>query len=90
LGFAELDRPRAPVRLAAPVESRAGRTDFVRATLAWRDGALWATPTGPQLSGYLTPQSRAHGLLVVPEEAERLEQGVQAEVIVWRLPGASS
>ena len=87
LGFAELDRPRVPVRLAEPVESRPGRTEFGRATLAWRDRALWATPTGPQLSGYLTPQTRAHGLLVVPEEAERLEQGAEAEVIVWRLPG---
>jgi molybdopterin molybdotransferase len=89
LGHAELDRPRVPVRIAAAVESRAGRTDFLRATLEWRDGALWAAPAGPQLSGYLTPQSRAHGLLVVPEAVERLEAGAAAEAFVWRLPAAS-
>jgi len=85
-GYAQLDRPRAPVRAAELVESRAGRTDFVRCTLSWRDGGLWASPVGAQVSGHLVPQSRAHGLLVVPEEAERLSAGDAATAIVWRLP----
>lgn len=86
-GHAQLDRPRVPVRAATAVESRAGRTDFVRVTLEWRDGSLWATPAGLQLSGHLSPQARAHALLVVPEEAERLAEGDRAEAFVWRLPG---
>jgi len=85
-GHAELDRPRAPARAAERVESREGRTDFVRATLAWREGALWASPAGAQVSGHLLPQSRAHALLVVPEAAARLEPGDPAEALVWRLP----
>ncbi len=85
-GHAVLDRPRVPVRVAVDVESRASRTDFVRATLEWRDGSLWASPAGTQLSGHLAPQSRAHALLVVPEEADRLVSGAAAEAFVWRLP----
>jgi molybdopterin molybdotransferase len=88
-GHAQLDRPRAPVRVGQAVESRAGRTDFVRCSLAWRDGTLWAEPAGAQVSGHLVPQSRAHGLLVVPEAADRLAEGASATAIVWRLPGVA-
>jgi molybdopterin biosynthesis enzyme len=72
--------------VAAAVESRAGRTDFVRATLEWRDAELWATPAGAQLSGHLRPQSQAHALLVVPEAAERLAVSERAEALVLRMP----
>jgi len=85
-GFADLDRPRVPVRAGRAIESRTGRTDFVRARLEWRDDALWAEPAGAQVSGHLLPQARAHALLVVPEEAARLEAGERAEAIAWHLP----
>lgn len=85
-GFARLDRPRAPVRMAREVASRPGRTDFVRCTLAWREGLLWATPAGEQVSGHLAPQSRAHALVVVPEAAAALREGDAAEALVLRLP----
>jgi molybdopterin molybdotransferase len=86
-GFTQLDRPRVPVRVASPIESRAGRTDFIRATLTWReDGWLWAAPAGAQVSGHLAPQSRAHGLLIVPEASERLETGERATALVLRPP----
>jgi molybdopterin molybdotransferase len=85
-GFAERDRPRVPVRVSQAVESRAGRTDFVRCSLAWRAGELWAASVGAQVSGHLVPQSRAHGLLVVPEPAARLDAGAATTAIVWRMP----
>jgi molybdopterin molybdotransferase len=85
-GYAAVGRPRLTVRAAERIESRAGRTDFVRVTLEWRGGSWIATPAGPQISGHLTPQSRAHALLVVPEEAERLETRDEAEAWVLRLP----
>ncbi len=88
-GHARLDRPRVPVRAGRAVESRVGRTDFVRCSLAWRDGVLWAEPVGVQVSGHLVPQSRAHGLLIVPEATERLAEGEPATAIVWRLPEAA-
>jgi molybdopterin molybdotransferase len=89
-GFAALDRPRLAVRCARAIESRAGRTDFVRASLAWREGAWWASPAGEQVSGHLTPQSRAHALLIVPAEAEALAEGAAAEALLWRWPEATA
>ena len=72
-GFATLDRPTILARAESDIESRAGRTDFVRVTLAFRDGAWWATEAGAQISGHVAPQSRAHALLVIPEDAPRLD-----------------
>ena len=82
-GYAELDRPRIEVRAAERIESREGRTDFVRVSLEWRDGGWWAKPCGAQVSGHLGPQSRAHALLVA--EA-RLEPGDRAGALVLRWP----
>ena len=85
-GFAALERPRAPVRVARAIESRAGRTDFVRVTLERRGDALWAEAAGEQVSGHLTPQARAHALLIVPDERERLEKDERAEALILRWP----
>jgi molybdopterin molybdotransferase len=87
-GATTLDRPRLRVRAARDVPSRAGRTDLVRATLAWRDGGWWASPAGAEVSGHVGPQSRAHVLLVVPEPLERLAAGDDAEAWVLRWPDA--
>lgn len=85
-GFAALDRPRVPVRAAVAIESREGRTDFVRVTLEYRDGAWQATPAGAPVSGHVSPQSRAHALLVVPEAARRIAAGDPADAFLWRWP----
>ncbi len=85
-GFTTLDRPRLPVRAAQPITSREGRTDFVRVTLERRGEALWATPAGDQVSGHLTPQSRAHALLVVPDDIAALKPGDMAEALLLRWP----
>ena len=85
-GHTQIDRPRAPVRVAVDIESAQGRTDFVRVTLEWRLGALWATPAGAQTSGHLSPQSHAHALLVVPADIARLAASDEAEALVLRLP----
>ncbi len=85
-GFAALDRPWLDVRAAASIPSLLGRRDFVRATLSPRPDGWWAEPAGPQVSGYFTPQSRAHALLVVPEEAEALRPGDTARALLLRWP----
>ena len=86
-GHTQLGRPKIEVRAAAAIESRMGRTDFVRATLERREGILWAWPLGDQTSGHLTPQSRAHALVVIPEEREGLATGEAAEALILRWPG---
>ncbi len=85
-GFARLDRPRVPVRAAVEIESREGRTDFVRVTLDRRGAEWWATPAGRQVSGHIAPQSRAHALLVVPAPAPQLGAGEPAEAFLLRWP----
>ena len=85
-GFATLERPRAGAQAAVEIPSRKGRTDFVRVTLERRDDAWWARPVGDQVSGHITPQARAHALLMIPAEAERLAPGDRAEAWVLRWP----
>ncbi len=85
-GFAQLDRPRVPIRVTESIESRAGRVDFVRCRLEWRDDRLWATPAGAQISGHLTPQAQAHALVVIAAGIERLAAGDRADALVLRLP----
>jgi molybdopterin molybdotransferase len=88
-GFARLDRPRIVVRADTDIASRPGRTDFVRATIEWREDAWWASPAGEQVSGYVTPQSRAHALVIVPESASALARGERADALILRLPDAA-
>ncbi|NOT34734.1 MAG: hypothetical protein HOP12_11265 [Candidatus Eisenbacteria bacterium] len=83
-GFGTLDRPHLLVRAAQSIESRAGRRDYVRAALEWRDGVAWAHPAGAQISGHLAPQSRADGLVVIHESLGALAQGESAEFMVLR------
>jgi molybdopterin biosynthesis enzyme len=72
--------------MARAATSLAGRTDFLRCELAWRDGVLWATPAGAQVSGHLAPQSRAHALVIVPEDAAELAIGDTADALLLRMP----
>jgi molybdopterin molybdotransferase len=85
-GFAALGRRTVLAKAERDIESRAGRTDFVRVTLASRDGSWWAAEAGAQVSGHVTPQSRAHALLVIPEETSRLAAGQTAMAWVLRWP----
>ncbi len=89
-GFARIDRPRIRVSAAERIESRRGRTDFVRATLGWRDGAWWARPAGAQVSGHLTPQSRADALLLIAAGRAELAAGDAAPALLLRWPEAEN
>jgi len=85
-GYAVIDRPRLEVAAAEDMKSRPGRTDFVRVTLE-REGGTWrARQAGEQNSGHMTPQSRAHALLVVGEDVEVLFAGEKAEALLLRWP----
>src|SRR5262249_21184637 len=85
-GFSATERPRIRVRCGSRIESRAGRTDFGRARLEWRDGEWGAEAGGPQISGHLTPPAWAHALLLVPEHAAELAAGERAGAILLRWP----
>jgi len=86
MGYSVIDRPRVRVQAAERIDSKLGRVDFVRCELEVREDGGWARPAGSQVSGHMTPQSRAHVLLIVPESAAALETGDAADAIVLRWP----
>jgi len=66
--------------LTHQVKHQAGRTEFVRVTLAKEAGGYAATSTGAQGSGMLLSMARADGLMVVPAESTGLTAGEQVNV----------
>lgn len=82
-------RPRIQARLTHPLEKPPGRRHLIRVRLA-RSGEGWyATPTGPQGSHIQSSLVLCHGLAVFEADEERLEEGQEVTVEVWRLPVAS-
>lgn len=85
-GFSTVERPLVAARVGEDIPSRAGRTDFVRVRLEPSGDGWSAHPVGEQISGHLTPQAFAHGLLEIPAERPRLSAGDRALVRLWRWP----
>ncbi|HJU11282.1 MAG TPA: gephyrin-like molybdotransferase Glp [Candidatus Binataceae bacterium] len=81
--------PRVTVRCATDIAKAANLTEFVRVTLARRDGEIYATPTGNQSSGVLSSLSRAHGLLIGPAAERVLKTGSQAAVLLLETGAAA-
>jgi molybdopterin molybdotransferase len=78
----DLGLPRITVRCANDIQKANNLTEFVRVTLARRNGEVYATPTGNQSSGVLSSLSRAQGLLVGPATERVLKAGSQAAVLL--------
>ncbi len=68
-------------RLDQNVASQPGREDYVRVTLAQRDGVTLATPMAGK-SGAIFNLVKADGLVRIPASAEGLEAGTEVDVIV--------
>ena len=62
------------------VRHQAGRTEFIRVTLAKEEGGYTVTSTGAQGSGMLLSMARADGLMVVPSGSTGLAAGEQVTV----------
>ena len=78
-------QPQTPVLIsatcAAPIKTKAGRTEFLRGLLS-RDeyGQYLVAKTGQQGSGILSSMTQANCFIVVPEDAEIIEAGSQVDV----------
>ena len=75
-------RRRTVARLMEPIKSIAGRDDFVRVRVAWRDGAATATPLAGG-SAEIVSLVHADGLVRVPRDATELPAGADVEVRVF-------
>jgi molybdopterin molybdotransferase len=62
------------------IRKQAGRTEFLRTKVEWREGAYHAMLTGPQGSGILTSMVQADGLMILPEECGGVKQGDMVQV----------
>lgn len=86
-GFASVQRPTLPVRLAYDARAAGDRTDYQRVTLH-RDGSeLVAQTTGSQSSSRLKSLAGAHALVRVPPAAGAIPAGTVVEAMILSLPG---
>ncbi len=85
MGHERLFRRTLTARLTHNVKHQPGRTEFVRVTLAKKQGSYAATSTGAQGSGMLLSMARADGLLVIPAASAGL--AADSMVIVQLLDG---
>jgi molybdopterin molybdotransferase len=85
-GHRLVDLPAVTAVAGATLAGGFGLTHFLRVRLELRDGALVATPTGPQGSGLVRGLAAADGLAVVPEGADELPAGGAVRVLLLRFP----
>ena len=85
-GFAQLNRPTLPVRLAFDARPTPDRTEYQRVTLRREGGELVAVTTGSQSSSRLMSLAGAHALVRVPAGDHALVKGSVVEALVLSLP----
>jgi len=87
LGFEPMKTVKA--LLDRDVDKKKGLRYFIRVSLSTEQGLCRATPTGPQGSGMLSSMVRADGLMILPEECERVKEGetLDVQVLGDALPG---
>jgi molybdopterin molybdotransferase len=85
MGKKNYAKPAVPAILEESVINDTGRRLYDRAIISRRNGNYYAKLTGPQGSGILTSMSRANGLVLIPEEKDRINKGetVQALMLDW-------
>jgi molybdopterin molybdotransferase len=85
-GFAQLQRPTLPVRLAYDARASADRTEYQRVTLKRQGGELVASTTGSQSSSRLMSLAGAHALVRVPAGGAGIKAGSIIEAMILNLP----
>jgi len=85
MGKKNLTKPTIQAVIEDSVVNSDGRRILARAVVKERDGRYFARLTGPQGSGILTSMSLANGLVIIPEDKERVEAGdvVQVMMLDW-------
>ncbi|OGN99860.1 MAG: hypothetical protein A2Y58_02070 [Chloroflexi bacterium RBG_13_51_52] len=85
MGKKNLVKPSVEAIIENTVKNDAGRRIYDRAIVRKRNGHYYARLTGPQGSGILTSMSLANGLVVIPEEKDKVNEGdiVQTLMLDW-------
>ncbi len=85
-GFAQLQRPTLPVRLAYDARATADRTEYQRVTLRREGQELVAETTGSQSSSRLMSLAGAHALIRIPPGDQGIKAGTTVEAMILALP----
>ena len=85
-GFASLQRPTLPVRLAYDARAAADRTEYQRVTLRRKGDELLAESTGSQSSSRLLSLVGAHALVRIAPGDEGVRAGTIVEAMILALP----
>lgn len=85
MGKKNLAKPTVEAVLENSIVNNDGRRVLARAVVRKRNGKYFAQLTGPQGSGILTSMSSANGLVIVPEDKEKVAAGdtVQVMMLDW-------
>lgn len=78
--------PEIPVIVRDHIENRGGRRSFARVRVSRCAEGFEARLSGPQGSANVLTSARANGLLVIPEEIERVQPGMR---LTAQMPGWS-
>ena len=82
MGKKNLSKPVVEAAIEGSIKNTDGRRIFARAAVRREGERYLARITGPQGSGILTSMSQANGLVIVPEDAEGINEGDTVKVLM--------
>ena len=80
MGHRKLFRPVVEAVLKEDIKKMAGRRYFIRGSVSFEKDQYLVSTTGEQGSGILRSMVKANGLIVIPEEQERVRAGEKVKV----------
>lgn len=80
MGHRQIFRPVIEAILREDIRKELGKRHFVRAMVSFEKDGYCVTTTGPQGSGILRSMVRANGLIIIPEDCEKVEAGERVKV----------
>jgi molybdopterin molybdotransferase len=80
MGHRQLFRPTIEAILKEDIEKEPGRRHYIRALVSFEKDRYFVTTTGAQGSGILRSMVRANGLVVIPDNQERVRAGEKVVV----------
>jgi molybdopterin molybdotransferase len=80
MGHQEIFRRTVRAVLQENIEKRKGFTHFIRALVKAGAGGYTVSTTGEQGSGILKSMVRANGLIVLPQDVDKVESGTEVKV----------
>jgi molybdopterin molybdotransferase len=79
-GYRKLFRPVIEAVLKEDIKKMVGKRYFIRGSVSFEKDQYFVSTTGEQGSGILRSMVRANGLIVIPEEQERVRAGERVKV----------